>query len=124
MADVRFDQINLVVDDMEAAVAFYRAIGFAIDDLAPEWQEWAPHHRTVTSPEGLSVDLDSAAFAAEWGNVGVGVVVTVRMPTREAVDERHAALTAAGHESLRSPYDAFWGARYAMSATPRATPSA
>ena len=114
MADVRFDQLNIVVDDMEAAVAFYRSVGFTVDDVPEEWSAWAPHHRTISTPEGLAVDLDSAAFAKEWGNVGVGVVVTVRMPSREAVDERYAALVAAGHDGLKAPYDAFWGARYAI----------
>jgi catechol 2,3-dioxygenase-like lactoylglutathione lyase family enzyme len=120
--DPRLDQLNIVVRDMEAAVAFYRRIGFEIPDTPAEWAEWQPHHRTITTPEGFTVDLDSAAFAASWGGVSGGTVIGVRLPTRYAVDELHADLVAAGHESLHVPYDAFWGARYALVRDPDGNP--
>lgn len=105
-------QLNIVVDDVQAAAAFYAALGFEVSDTVAEW---APHHRTVSSPGGLEVDLDSAAFARWWGDIDEpGVVVGVRLPSREAVDERYESLVAAGHDSCRAPYDAFWGVRYAV----------
>ena len=36
------------------------------------------------------------------------------MATREAVDERFDALTRDGYRGLQPPFDAFWGARYAI----------
>jgi uncharacterized glyoxalase superfamily protein PhnB len=48
----------------------------------------------------------------------VSVVVGFALPSREAVDERYAALTAAGHAGRQPPFDAFWGARYAIVADP------
>ena len=36
------------------------------------------------------------------------------VPSREAVDERYGELIAAGYTGLQPPYDAFWGARYAI----------
>lgn len=33
---------------------------------------------------------------------------------RENVDRLHGDMTAAGYRSLQVPYDAFWGARYAV----------
>jgi uncharacterized glyoxalase superfamily protein PhnB len=45
-------------------------------------------------------------------------VLGFRLPSREAVDRLHAELVAAGHPSRQEPYNAFWGARYAIIADP------
>lgn len=37
-----------------------------------------------------------------------------RLSSRPAVDRVYAELTGAGHRGLQPPYDAFWGARYAV----------
>lgn len=116
MADgPEIDQLNLVVRDMEASVAFYRLLGVELADSAAEW---APHHRSADA--GVDLDFDSVAFAARWnaGSEGPGVVIGFKLPTREAVDELFAKLTAAGHHGCQVPYDAFWGARYAVVADP------
>ena len=47
-----------------------------------------------------------------------GVVIGFALPTREAVDERYAELTSAGYAGRQPPFDAFWGARYAIVADP------
>jgi uncharacterized glyoxalase superfamily protein PhnB len=41
-------------------------------------------------------------------------VVGFRLASREAVDATYADLTGAGYAGLQAPYDAFWGARYAI----------
>jgi uncharacterized glyoxalase superfamily protein PhnB len=40
------------------------------------------------------------------------------LPTRAAVDQRYAELTAAGYASRQCPFDAFWGQRYAIVTDP------
>jgi catechol 2,3-dioxygenase-like lactoylglutathione lyase family enzyme len=107
------DQINLVSADVEASVAFYRLLGLEIPDTDPDWQA---RHRSATGSDGIDFDIDSEEFAQKWdpGWNGGKAVVSFRVPTREAVDECHALLTAAGHPSQAAPYDAFWGARYAI----------
>jgi uncharacterized glyoxalase superfamily protein PhnB len=40
------------------------------------------------------------------------------LATREAVDERFVELTSAGYLGRQAPFDAFWGARYAIVADP------
>jgi catechol 2,3-dioxygenase-like lactoylglutathione lyase family enzyme len=109
-----FDQFNLVVRDMDATVAFYRRLGVEVPDV--EDGEWAPHHRTARMPSGIAIDFDSEAFARVWdpGFEGGMGVLGFRLPSREAVDEAHADLVAAGYRSQREPWDAFWGARYAV----------
>src|SRR5438128_1214082 len=68
------NQLNLVVSDMAATLAFYRLLGLTIAETLPEWEH---HHRN-------------------------------------AVDETFGRIVAAGHRAQQSPYDAFWGARYAI----------
>jgi uncharacterized glyoxalase superfamily protein PhnB len=109
------DQLNIVIHDMEAAVGFYRTLGIEIPETLPEWQD---HHRTLGREGPLDVDLDSTAFAPQW-NAGwpaarTGVVIGFRVATRDDVDELYEKLTGAGHVGQQPPYDAFWGARYAI----------
>lgn len=109
------DQINLVVRDMDAMVAFYRLLGLKIDDPGASWDR---HHRTAALPAGLDLDLDSREFAMTW-NQGwpegqTGPVIGFRLPDREIVDQTYEDLTRAGYIGQQPPYDAFWGARYAV----------
>jgi len=109
------DQVNIVVSDMEAAVDFYRLLGIELPDTLPEWQA---HHRTAELGGEVDLELDSTAFTPDW-NAGwpasqLGVVVGFRMATREDVDDLYEELTAAGPIGQQPPYDAFWGARYAI----------
>jgi catechol 2,3-dioxygenase-like lactoylglutathione lyase family enzyme len=122
MADrqTRFDQVNLVVRDMDATIAFYRKLGLEIDD----GQDWPPgsgaQHVDVAFPNGVRLEFDNVPMAkiwhAHWRERGHGsrVVLGFTLPSREAVDERYAELTAAGYTGRQPPYDAFWGARYAV----------
>ncbi|MCC7364804.1 MAG: VOC family protein [Dehalococcoidia bacterium] len=113
MTAIRLNQVNLVVRDMQASAAFYRLLGIDVPDPMPQWPD---HHRNATSGD-VSLDLDTEPFAAAWDAGwpgGAGVVLGFAVETREAVDELFARLTAAGHRGQQLPYDAFWGARYAV----------
>jgi uncharacterized glyoxalase superfamily protein PhnB len=111
------DQVNLVVSDMEASVAFYELLGLSFE---PSPAEWAGHHRSAITPAGLDFDLDSSEFAAVWnrgwpGRSGrPGGVISFRLGSRDEVDAGFAALTAAGYTPQQAPYDTFWGSRYAI----------
>jgi catechol 2,3-dioxygenase-like lactoylglutathione lyase family enzyme len=116
----RFDQVNLVVRDMDAALAFYRRLGVAIHDGG----EWPPgsgaRHVEADSPGGARFELDNRPMAAIWhagwrsGSEGSRTVFGFSLPSRQAVDELFGDLTAAGHPGRQPPHDAFWGARYAI----------
>jgi uncharacterized glyoxalase superfamily protein PhnB len=115
----RLDQINLVVRAMGPAVEFYRLLGVEIDEPPAPWDE---HHRTVETAAGLDFDIDSSRFATQWnrswpGDRG-GAVLGFRVTDRDTVDATYARLTDAGYQGQQPPYDAFWGARYALVADP------
>ncbi len=63
----------------------------------------------------------SASFARQWNAGwpgGSGLVLGFKVEARERVDELVAALVAAGAPVQQEPYDAFWGARYAIVTDP------
>ncbi len=121
MADERpvLDQINLIVHDMGAMVEFYTRLGV---EVPPNMAPWADQHRTVSMPEGLDFDLDTSEFATQWNRGGpqgrTGVVIGFRVASREAVDATYHDLVGAGYVGQQPPYDAFWGARYAVVSDP------
>ena len=53
------DQLNLVVRDMDAALAFYRRLGLRIPDNAIWRTQSGAHHVEVVMPNGLHLELDS-----------------------------------------------------------------
>lgn len=117
------DQVNIVVSDMAASVAFYRILGLDIPAADPAWQA---HHRTARS-DGLDLDFDSEAFARKWNTGSTGTsanssVLGFRLPTREAVDEVYQRIVEAGYGAQQKPYDAFWGSRYAIVEDPDGNP--
>ena len=42
------------------------------------------------------------------------MVLGIRLPSRQAVDDLYADVTGAGYVGCQPPYDAMWGARYAI----------
>jgi uncharacterized glyoxalase superfamily protein PhnB len=111
--------LNLVVQDMEATLVFYRKLGLEIPDASVWRTQTGAHHVEVSMPDGIDLDFDSAPLArsynAGWSAGGASrSVLGFSLPTREAVDERYGELVDAGYTGLQPPYDAFWGARYAI----------
>lgn len=124
-APLVLDQLNLVVRDMEATLAFYRCLGLQIPDSAVWRTASGAHHVDVAMPNGVHLEFDSVALAksynAGWREPAAGggrSVIGFALPSRDAVDARYAELTGAGYTGRQPPYDAFWGARYAVVADP------
>jgi len=116
----QFDQVNIVSSDMEASLAFYRRLGVNLPE-ADVWRTHSGAHHASVREGDADLDIDSAPFAAIWNkgwqgrsDLGGRVVVGFSVASREEVDRLFAELTAAGHKGLQPPWDAFWGARYAI----------
>lgn len=113
------DQLNLVVRDMNAMVAFYRLLGVEIADTDADWQQ---HHRSAPMRQGVELELDSQSFAQQW-NPGrlpgsAPAVIGFRVVERSTVDDIFERLVSAGYTAQHEPHDAFWGARYAIVSDP------
>ena len=108
--------LNLVVSDVAGTVEFYRRLGLIIDDTQP----WNSHHVTAAMPNGFELEFDSFELADSYDPGGqmphavVRNVMVFSLPSRKAVDDLYGELTEAGYTGHQPPYDAFWGARYAV----------
>jgi len=114
------NQINLVVGDIRASAEFYRRLGVDVP-LPPPDSGAAPFHATCGLANDFDFDLDTPRFAAIWNKSWAGrtdlagrTVLGFGVETRDGVDAVYAEMTAAGYRGLQPPYDAFWGARYAI----------
>ena len=116
-----FDQVNLVVRDIDATVAFYRRLGLPVSDSGGDWPEGSgARHVEVEVGNGMSLEFDNMKSGTTWhrGISGPTAVLGFTVASREAVDELYAELTNAGAVGRQEPYDAFWGGRYAVVADP------
>lgn len=118
---VTLAKINIVARDVAASVEFYRRVGLSFDGDLGDPDE-VQHVRAIDHDAEFSIDNAQLAqlYNAEWRTAERpnSVLLTAQLPTREAVDEVYAELTAAGYRGLQVPWDAFWGARYAVVADP------
>jgi catechol 2,3-dioxygenase-like lactoylglutathione lyase family enzyme len=125
-----WEQVNLVVGDMNAAIDFYRRLGLDLDTAG--LGGWPPgsdnlhvNARHGDDAPAHDFDLDNAPMAHVWGHEGLQpgeTVIGFALPTRDAVDEKYRELTDAGYRGRREPYDAFFGSRYAVVEDPDGRP--
>jgi len=117
------DVIGLVCNDLPATLAFYRRVGLDIPPAAD-----SEPHVEVTLPGGLRLCFDPVStihsFDPSWtaptGSHRAGLAFRCAGPAE--VDATYADLTAAGYHGHLTPFDAFWGQRYATVHDPDGTP--
>ena len=115
----RLDVIGLVVQDMARSLAFYRRLGLE----TPEGAEEEPHVE-VSLPGGLRLAFDTEetirSFDLDWtppsGGDRMGLAFLMESPAE--VDQLYDELTSLGYEGYKTPWDAFWGQRYAITLDP------
>ena len=110
----RFDAVGIVVSDMADAVSFYRLLGLTF----PEGAE-REGHVEAELPGGTRLMLDTEemvrSFDSEFeppssaGRIGLAFLCD----SPDEVDRAYDAICDAGYRAERSPFDAFWGQRYA-----------
>jgi len=118
------NQLNIVSSNPAASIDFYRRLGLDIPDERVWRTATGAHHASAgdaATSDGIDLDIDSTTFAQVWNtgwrgcaNLAGRVVVGFGVASREDVDRLYREMTAAGHRGLQAPYDAFWGARYAV----------
>ena len=116
------DLVGIIVADMAASLAFYRRLGF---DIPPE-MDTEGHVEAMAG--GMRVAWDTVdvirSFDPDWsrhdGGQRIGLAFLCDSPAE--VDRVHTELTAAGYDSHKDPWDAFWGQRYAVVLDPDGNP--
>lgn len=118
----KLNVIDIVVPDLDAAIAFYAKLG-----LAFEPDPRMPGHAGYDLPNGPHLMLDTDDMrgkpGSEWtpetgGTGGPRTVLGFEYPTSAEVDAAFAELTGAGYSGLQEPWDAYWGMRYASVSDP------
>jgi catechol 2,3-dioxygenase-like lactoylglutathione lyase family enzyme len=107
------DAIGIVSADLERSLHFYRLLGVEFARAGD-----SEHFEAATPTGGVRLMLDSVAlvqkFEPDFKKVrGSGFSLCFKQETRNKVDEVYGAITAAGFQGKKAPWDAFWGQRYA-----------
>ncbi|HEY1551252.1 MAG TPA: VOC family protein [Kofleriaceae bacterium] len=110
------DAIGIVAADPAKSVAFYKLLGIELVQY-----ESSGHYEAKSG--GLRVMLDTVEMIKSFEpsyekRSGTSVTLCFRQDTAKAVDELFATIAGAGHRTIKAPWDAFWGQRYACVADP------
>ena len=113
--------VSVVCSDVDASIAFYRTLGVPIPDDA----NWRSHHVGIPI-DGSDLDLDSTELTKGYDGAwsGSGVILIMRVPSREAVDEAYRAWSMADIPGTSRPSTRSGVRATRWSAIPTATTSA
>ena len=119
---IQVDMVGIVVSNMAAALRFYRMLGLTIGDSMD-----TEDHVEVITVNGYRIAWDSEAMipslAPGWVQpVGHRIGLAFKCDSPAEVDAAYHKLVAAGYESRKEPWDAFWGQRYALVSDPDGNP--
>ena len=101
---------------------FYGLLGLDIPE--PMNQPPGALHAPANVNTGVAFEIDNEFLARLYNascrasSGGGRLLLTVSIGTRDEVDEAYATLMAAGYQGRQSPYDAFWGSRFAIVGDP------
>jgi uncharacterized glyoxalase superfamily protein PhnB len=110
-----FNMVDLTASDVIKAVEFYRMVGVHIPDEKIWKPEGTAHHVEAPLADGVVLGINSSELTARYDtNAGRGSYLIFTVDTRDGVDAKFAELTSAGYSGHLEPFDAFWGARYAV----------
>jgi uncharacterized glyoxalase superfamily protein PhnB len=103
--------------DISKSVGFYKLLGVDVVEAGGE------DHCEGTTPSGVRIMLDSVTLVKslnpKWiAPAGSAIVLCFKQESPAKVDEMHAKIVAAGFASVKEPWDAFWGQRYASVSDP------
>lgn len=114
-------KVNIIARKFAETLEFYRLVGVKIPVVKGEPSET---RHAPANGEAVSFAIDNEALAriysAEWRGPEPrnSVLITAQFASRLEVDNTYERLLKAGHSPIQPPYDAFWGARYAIVADP------
>jgi uncharacterized glyoxalase superfamily protein PhnB len=113
-----FDAVGIVSENPQRSIEFFKILGVEIKQY-----ENSSHYEGVTE-SGVRIMLDSLEFmmASVPGFVrpsgARGITLCFKQNSPEKVNSLYQALTAAGFQGIKPPWDAFWGQRYACISDP------
>ena len=107
------DMVGISVADIPRAIAFYRLLGLDFPETAagePYVEVKCNGYRISLNAHALEKELMPGWEAPRGQRVGLAFLCD----SPKEVDLTYAKIIAAGHTSVKEPWDAFWGQRYAL----------
>ena len=115
---MRLNAIGMICSDVEASLAFYQLVGVPFGEYSPD----EGHYEADLGAFRLMLDTEEVmasfmpGFEIPKGNDRV--TLAIECDSRLEVDAAYEAVVSAGHHSIKAPFDAPWGQRYATVADP------
>ena len=105
------DAIGIVSKDTALSARFYALLGINLTEKG------GPDHFEGCTPSGVRIMLDSVSLVKQinpaWKEpTGTAMTLCFLQPSAKAVDALFDRILAAGFNSAKAPWDAFWGQRY------------
>lgn len=111
---ITIDMVGMVVKDMAASLAFYRLLGLPI----PEGKDDEDYVDVIT-PNGYRISFNSVKLhrmlEPDWVEPqSTRISLAFKCDSPAEVDATYERLVAQGYHGHKTPWDAFWGQRYAQ----------
>jgi uncharacterized glyoxalase superfamily protein PhnB len=121
MTSPLLNAFGIISSNMDRSLRFYRLLGLDVPDTPQE------DHVNVELPNGLRLMFDSeqeiSKFRPEWTReTGNQFALAFECESPAQVDAIYERVTTAGFAGEKSPWDAFWGQRYAQLRDPDGVP--
>lgn len=105
------DAVGIVSRDVKKSIQFYGVLGVELAVVGGDG------HYEGSTPSGVRIMVDSVELTKSinpnWQEpTGCGVVLCFKQGSPQGVDEVYSKLRELGFESVKEPWDAFWGQRY------------
>ena len=105
------DAIGIISSKMDETIQFYGLLGIKFKELG------GPDHLESTNSRGVRIMLDSEELARklnpQWKKaLGSGVVLCFKQTSVLEVNQVYQNIMDSGFETIKEPWDAFWGQRY------------
>ena len=112
--------IGIVSSDLARSIAFYRLVGV-------DFPEDGEGHIEATLLSGVRLMLDEEevirSFRPDWTReTGNQLALAFECSSPDEVNELYERVKAAGFDTEKEPWDAFWGQRYAQLRDPDGVP--
>jgi uncharacterized glyoxalase superfamily protein PhnB len=110
-----FNMVDLTAADVIKTVEFYRLVGVDVPDEKVWRENGTAQHVEAPLADGVVLGINSRELTARYDtNAGRGSYLIFTVGSRGDVDAKYSELTSAGYVGHLEPFDAFWGARYAV----------
>jgi uncharacterized glyoxalase superfamily protein PhnB len=107
--------VDLTAADVMKTAEFYRMVGVDIPQETVWHEHGTAHHVEAPLADGVVLGINSKELTARYDTSGGrGSYLIFNVEERDGVDAKYAELTSAGYVGHLEPFDAFWGARYAV----------